>query len=193
MALLIALLFVIVVLWAILHTFSHPQVWTGGATFGDVVKNLQVHPRSKSEAVVIKYLEDITGDKFPTVNPGWLVWKGKTLELDGFNGKIALEFSGPLHTKWFPMQESYDRYFDRIVKDVVKIQMCKRHKIPLIVMDFSLPSRHWRNYLLSRLYDIGAGSKPVVYIDAQVPAVYRNPQLEAEMNLTGEMNAALAL
>lgn len=157
------------------------------------IKDLSKHPRSRSEAAVIKILEELTGDKFPTVYPNWLVWKGRTLELDGFNGQIALEFSGPLHTKWTPALEEYSTYFERIVRDVVKKRICKRRKIPLIVVDMSLPSRHWRNYLQSRLYDIGAAEKPVVYIDEQTAVPYRNPQLEAEIGLSHEMDVAMRL
>lgn len=158
------------------------------------IKDLQKHPRSRSEAEVIRYLEEITGDKFPTVYPNWLVWRGKTLELDGFNGKIALEFSGPLHTKWNPQFESYIEYFERVVRDVVKLRLCKKHKIPLIVVDASLPSRHWRTYLLSRLFDIGVvKEKPIPYIEEQVAEPFRNPQLEEELGLGGEMKLALKL
>lgn len=158
------------------------------------IKDLQKYPRSRSEAEVIRYLEEITGDKFPTAYPNWLVWRGKTLELDGFNGKIALEFSGPLHTKWNPRMESYVEYFERVVRDVVKIRLCKKHKIPLIVVDASLPSRHWRNYLLSRLYDIGfIKDKPPEYINEQVAEPFRNPQLEEELGLAEEMRVAMRL
>ena len=160
---------------------------------GDAVKDLNVFPRSRSEASVIKILEDLCQDKFPTVNPSWLVWRGRTLELDGYNEKlgIALEFSGPLHTKWFPTKESYAKYFERIVKDVVKKRTCKKKGVHLIIIDMSLPPRHWKNYLLSRLYDIGMQStKPYGYIDEQIASPFRNKQLEQELNLKGDMCAA---
>jgi hypothetical protein len=152
---------------------------------GDLrVKDLSQHPRSKSEALVVRYLEELTGDKFPTVYPDWLVWRGSTLELDGFNGKIALEFSGPLHTKWSPSKESYESYFSRVVKDVVKLRTCAARGIPLIVVDASLPSRHWRAYVVSRLYDLGViPDRPPDYIGEQVAEVYRNPQIERELGL----------
>lgn len=157
------------------------------------VKNLAKHPRSKSEAEVVKYLEEITGDKFPTVYPCWLTWRGRTLELDGFNGKIALEFSGPLHTKWNPSYEDYNVYFERIVRDVVKLRLCKKRGIPLMVVDASLPRQHWRNYVSSRLFDYGCIDKPVEYIPVQTAQPFRNEQLEMEMGLTGEMDAAKKL
>lgn len=148
-------------------------------------KDLTKHPRSKSEAACIKILEDLTGKEFPTVNPSWLVWKGKTLELDGYNDelKLALEFSGPLHTKWNPRFEPYEQYYDRITKDVVKLRTCKRHKVNLIVIDMSLPRIHWRNYLMSRLHDIYFGPAPIIYIDRQIAVPDRNEQIEKELGL----------
>ena len=170
---------------------------------GYSIKDIAKYPRSKSEAEVIKHLEDITGKKFPTVYPDWLVWKGKRLELDGYNDelKIAIEFSGPLHTKWSPNTEPYDKYFGRIVRDTVKRRLCKRHGVHLIIIDMTLPRHHWRNYLLSRLYDIslqqaGTGhvrDKPSGYIPAQKAKPFRNPQLELEMGLDAEMRAAKKL
>lgn len=148
-------------------------------------KDLTRFPRSRSEAACIKILEEITGKKFPTINPSWLVWKGKTLELDGYCDelKLALEFSGPLHRKWNPRFEPYEQYYDRITKDVVKVQICKQNKVDLIVVDTSLPRVHWRNYILSRLYDFGRGDMPVVYIEKQVVIPDRNIQIEKELGL----------
>lgn len=158
------------------------------------VKDITRHPRSRSEAEVVKYLEEITGTEFPSVYPGWLVWRGKTLELDGFNGEIALEFSGPLHTKWNPQYESYPVYFERLVRDVVKIRLCRKNKVPLIVVDFTVPSHHWRNYVLSRLYDLGkVPDRPSNYIYEQTAQPFRNEQLERELGLTADMEAALRL
>ncbi len=160
----------------------------------DNIKDLTKHPRSKSEAVVIAHLESITGAKFPTVYPNWLVYKGKKLELDGYNAKmkIALEFSGPLHTKWNASYEPYDKYFERIVKDKVKRKVCKKHGVYLIVIDMSLPSHHHKNYLKSRIYDVGikraakgqsTEPKPYYYIEEQKVKPYRNDIIERDNNL----------
>jgi hypothetical protein len=157
---LIILIIVIVYVWK-----SRAIIITGSADF---VKDLGKHPRTKSEASIIKYFEEITGHKFPTVVPKWLAWKGKHLELDGYNDKlkIAVEFSGPLHTKWYPDKEPYDKYFTRIVRDIVKKKLCKRKGVKLIVIDVTLPPQHWRDYIKSRLYDIGyLKDRPVPYIE----------------------------
>lgn len=161
----------------------------------DVVKNLKLNPRSKSEAAVIAELEQLTGAKFPTINPSWLVWYGKTLELDGYceDKKLALEFSGPLHTKWTPAYEAYPKYYSRIVKDVVKRRTCKQRGVYLIVIDMSLPKHRWREYLKSRLWDAGQWpNKPEPYHTEQIIEPFRNPHLEIEYNLQ-DMTAARSI
>lgn len=161
----------------------------------DVVKDLDKNPRSKSEAAVIQELETLLGAKFPSVNPSWLVWGGKTLELDGYNSDlgIALEFSGPMHTKWSPRDETYVKYFDRICKDVVKRKLCKKNGVVLIVVDCGLPMRHIRAWIKSRLADAGRMEKDYDYIPDQTAEVYRNAQLEAELHLGGMMALAESL
>ena len=108
----------------------------------------------------------------PTVNPDWLKYNNRTLELDGYckSKKIALEFSGPHHTKWFPKNETYERYLDRVENDKAKKEICYKHSVLLIVVDMRLPKHHWRSYLQSRLYDWNGDmfEKPNTYIDEQV-------------------------
>lgn len=159
-------------------------------------KDLIAHPRSRSEATIIGFIKEITGEKFPTVNPSWLTWKGRTLELDGYNEGlgVAMEFSGPLHTKWTPSFEKYERYFNRIVRDVVKRRICKRRGVHFFVVDASLPSRHWRAYVASRFYDFGViKERPGDYIDEQIVSPFRNKQIEKELGLDVEWNAAKQL
>lgn len=188
---LLLILLVVIILWVIRAKLGGDKL--GG---GDHVKDLRANPRSRSEREVITYLETITGHQFPTVNPSWLTWKGKTLELDGYNAKlkIALEFSGPLHTKWYPAKEEYHEYFERIVRDVVKRRLCKKKGVRLIVVDASLPRPHWRAYVNSRLHDMGAvADRPTDYIPLQTAEPTRNEQLENELGLAADMNAALSL
>jgi hypothetical protein len=163
----------------------------GRAAARDIVKDLKASPRTKSEAFVVQILEEITGLKFPTVNPSWLRWRGRTLELDGYNesARLAIEFSGPLHTKWTPSAESYLRYIQRVIRDMVKVKMCARNGVDLIVIDQTLPREHVRAYLESRLHDFGRRERPANYIPAQTVEPFRNPQLEAELGLGGEIAA----
>lgn len=144
--------------------------------------------RSKSEAACMRVLEGITGDKFPQANPVWLKYHGRPLELDGYNDrlKIALEFSGPLHTKWTPSYESYTKYYQRIAKDAFKIVRCAEIGVTLIVVDLSLPQRHHSDYIRSRLRDAGFEYPTYNYIPAQTPEVYRNRELESNLKLKSE-------
>jgi hypothetical protein len=170
------------------------------------IKDLTKSPRSKSEAGVIAEAESLLGVKFPTVYPCWLMWKSRTLELDGYNENtaIAIEFSGPLHTKW-DRNETYLEYYERIVRDIVKIRLCRKNKVDLIVVDASLPREHWRHYLLSRFADIYTHRQKTSstanklleetlnraamtkdspsYIREQRVPVYRNKKLEKQLNL----------
>ena len=178
------LFFIILIFCLLVAVIVRPRFIIGGGA----VKDLNKHPRTKSEAYAISILESITGEKFPTVNPEWLKYKGKNLELDGYNNKLklALEFSGPLHTKWYPGKESYKKYFDRLCRDRAKKIICERNGVKLIVLDMSLKRHNWRNYILSRLYDFGMKDKPVMYIDEQTATPYRNPHIEKELNLNIE-------
>ncbi len=162
----------------------------------DILKDLRLHPRSKTEAKIITMLEEITHAKFPTVNPNWLCWKGKSLELDGYNAglKLAIEVDGWWHHHWESDKESYKDYFERLIKDVVKNRLCKRKGVYLIRVDSKLPSRHWRTYLVSRLFDTGfIKEEPSGYIAKQHYESFRNEVLEAELGLLKDMEIALAL
>jgi hypothetical protein len=162
----------------------------------DIIKNLRKSPRTKSEQAVINYFEEFTKLPFPSVLPDWLVYKGKRLELDGFCKElnIALEFSGPLHTKWYPEKESYKTYFKRIIYDIAKKRICAQHGVRLITVDVALPSKHWRTYVESRLFDIGfLKERPINYISEQIAEPYRQPQLEKELDLTRELDEVNSL
>jgi len=159
----------------------------------DVRKDLIKYPRSKSEARAIVLLENITGLKFPTVNPGWLEWRGRTLELDGYNAenKLAFEFSGPLHYKWYPETEEYRAYIERVVRDVIKLAVCKQHGVALIVLDMRVPEIHWNKYLKSRLYDVGfIEHEPYDYVPPVRDEVYRNVVIEDELGIRQYVESA---
>jgi hypothetical protein len=100
---------------------------------------------------------------------------------------LAIEVDGWWHHNWEPAVEPYEKYFDRLLKDIVKTKMCKQHGITLIRVDSILPRIHWRNYLLSRLYDTGFKDKPHTYIDEQHYDSFRNEVLERELGLDKEM------
>lgn len=185
--LLIIIFFILLIFIAVLGVCAikclNMRVFSGGrhkthnkAHKMDVVKDLTKHPRSKSEAAIIKIAEEIIGCEMPTINPAWLTMNGRTLELDGYcvEKKVALEFSGPHHTKWFPKNETYERYLNRVETDKAKKKICAEHGVLLIVVDMRLPKHHWRNYILSRLYDWRPDEydKPNTYIAVQEEGSY---------------------
>lgn len=167
-------LFLILVAVSLLITvykmLANSREYIGSAARRDIVKDLTQSPRTKGEAYAIKILESITGAKFPTVRPSWLLYKGSQLELDGYNEelKLALEYSGPLHRKWFPNVETYENYLDRVRKDIFKRERCREHGVRLINLDSELPRRHWRDYLLSRMRDFAMIEEVPNYIMGQV-------------------------
>lgn len=167
------------IIWALLRQgqISNTKFSGGrrGASDKDIVKDLSKHPRTKSEQYAIELLEQITGKKFPTVNPGWLKFEGKSLELDGYNEelKLALEFSGPMHRKWFPEKESYEKYLDRVEKDAAKKRICKEKGIFLMELDSELPKRHWKTYIMSRLKDSGFLEHVYEYLPVQDFEIYK--------------------
>ncbi len=146
------LLLLLIVFILIMAFWPHVAQFTGGR---DRIKNLEKSPRTKSEARAIEVLEKLTGKKFPTVHPDFMRYKGKRLELDGYNAEmgVAIEFSGPMHTKWYPAKESYEKYLARIETDKIKRQLCEARGVLLIVVDMRLPVHLYRDYFLSRLYD----------------------------------------
>lgn len=135
--------------------------------------------RTKSEARVIETFERILGYELPTAHPEWLVRHGKRLELDGYNEKekLAVEFSGPLHTR-FIKTESYPAYYERLCKDVLKKIMCKRRGVDLIVIDMFHLCDNLEGYIRSRLSDIGRVERPYDYIPEIHIEPYRSPALE---------------
>ena len=169
-----------------------------GRRNGAALKNLSASPRTKSEQRCIDVLEKTLGRPFPTAYPPWLRWRGcdgkgaaRPMELDGYNEEsgIALEFSGPLHTKHYPDKESYKSYFERVCKDMEKIRQCRENNVHLIVVDMMTPTHHLDAYIKSRLVDIGAADirgEPVFvgnYISPQIADPYRNRPLEKELGL----------
>lgn len=170
------LLLVFVVCIAMLRYVKIHEIYGGRRR--EKIKDLSVNPRTKSEEYAVKTLEDITRLKFPTVLPSWLrdPKSKRQLELDGYSAeaKLAIEFSGPLHTKWFPNKEPYSKYIERVERDELKLSLCKQNGVSLIVIDSTLPKQHMRAYLKSRLYDIGwLKEKPHDYIDEQKIEPYR--------------------
>ena len=179
--LLIIVIVIIALVWR--HHVAHAAIAIVGAA--DKQKDLKANPRSRSEARIIKMFEELTGEAFPSVYPEWLVWRGHKMELDGYCDKLrlAVEYQGPLHTKWASSKESYATYFDRIMRDRAKRALCKRNRVRLIVIDASVPMHQELNYVKSRLADAGLIERPFNYMEEKTVEPYRNMSIEIEEGL----------
>ncbi len=132
--------------------------------------------RSKLEERIIRTLEDLTGARFDQAHPSWLTdERSRVLELDGFNEKlkIAIEVQGPGHTK--PMRgESAKKYEQRVARDKLKHELCKKHGVHLITVDHKIAPFARRDYLASRLFDVGFFTeKPPNYLALTDPLPWR--------------------
>jgi len=138
----------------------------------DITKDLRASPRTKFEAAVIDIIEKITGGRFPTVLPSWLVHNGRQIELDGYNADlgIAIEVNGPLHYKPAP-GESIEAYLERVKRDAIKKKICAERGIAFIVVDTAVPMGYVYDYIRSRLHDAGKAERPVNYL----PVIERSP------------------
>lgn len=122
-----------------------------------IEKNLDDYPASRFETTVRGIIERITGKKFPCILPNWLTYKGKQLELDGYNAdiKIAFEAQGPQHTVWKNKYDNnYQGYLTRVENDKAKIRICDEQNVGLIVVDYLVPKHVLGRYIRSRIYDI---------------------------------------
>lgn len=180
MRIIIFLLFICVIIVSIKLRKFYPLIIYGG-----------LNKRTNSERKAIEILAKLTNKTikdYPTVRPKWLKdpVTNTCLELDGYNKylKIAIEFSGPLHYKWYPRIESYNKYFQRIRRDILKIRLCKQHGICLIVLEAKLGEHNWRSYIESRLYDCNMYNRPHKYIPLIKLNPYRDPIMERTLNLS---------
>lgn len=138
----VIIIVIAITLWYYKST-AKPEI-TGGA-------------ESKFETSIRDIFYKITGKKFEQAHPSWLKYKGKSLELDGYNAELGLAFEvqGPQHTRYDKKYDSnYSDYYNRLLNDKAKSLLCKDHGVSLIIIDYSLPKVHLTNYIKSRIYDI---------------------------------------
>ena len=161
-------------------------------------KSIYISPdfktQSKFELHIQKLLERITGKPFPTAYPKWLTYKGRQLELDGYNEglKMAFEAQGPMHSRYDHRYDpTYEKYYRRLENDCAKKKLCKRRGIDLILIHYDLPKHLLELYMRSRIYDIYKsrgkdspyGDKPANYMMPHQTEIYRNHVYEKELGL----------
>lgn len=98
---------------------------------------------SIGERVCIVTLERLFNKEFTKQNPEWLInpKTGKCLELDGYNSEleIAVEYNGKQHyerVEYF--QRSERDYIYQLYKDRVKEELCKKNKVFLIQVPYTV-------------------------------------------------------
>lgn len=123
----------------------------------DRIKDLIKNPPSLFEKYVRDKIEKLTGHKFPTVYPSWLISAQTSFELDGYNKElgIAFETQGPQHYEFNKKYyANYPDYYRRILHDQIKRDKCEKQGIGLIIIDHSIPKHLLTYYIGSRLWDI---------------------------------------
>lgn len=159
------LLIILIVLFAliVLQKLSNDKFISGGGCSAkrckpvDEYKDLNTYPASKFETYVRGKIEKLTGKRFPCVYPCWMRYKGRRLELDGYNEelKLAFETQGPQHTKFSSKTDPlYSKFLRRIENDQMKLELCEKNGVGLIIIDYIVPKHLIGSYIRSRIYDI---------------------------------------
>ena len=107
------------------------------------------------------FLEQTFGVPFPTVRPDFLK-RPKTkrnLELDCYNAdlKLAVEYSGPQHRVYLPLQHKFDiqNFHDQLERDEWKANRCRELGIDLIVVPDTVPRADLTAFIADRLRQLG--------------------------------------
>jgi hypothetical protein len=104
--------------------------------------------QSKTENLCRQIIEEVTGKKFSSVRPDFLKHykTGYNLELDGYNEelKLAFEYNGIQHYKYRPdyfHKGGEHLFIDQQERDKIKIQMCNKLGIKVIVIPYQYDYR----------------------------------------------------
>lgn len=176
----VLLIFAALIIRAAMYSVNTASIITGGAaslSYSEIADEIARRgyavrhnaARSASEAYAIKCLEAITGKKFVTVHLPWLKYRGRYMELDGYNDelKLGIEFNGPMHYEHNSAIESRAQYEERVEKDKLKRELCAANGVKLITLSYKVSPQFTNAYLKSRLYDFGViGDKPIDYYAA---------------------------
>ena len=109
------------------------------------------------------YLEKIFNKPFEKIRPDILKNSvtGKNLELDLYNDelKLAIEYNGEQHYKFFPkIHKNYEHFQTQKYRDEMKKMLCQRKGITLIEVPYT-EKNNIENYLFQQLNIKGFGNK----------------------------------
>jgi hypothetical protein len=111
---------------------------------------------SRGERLCCQTMENIYGVPFSTVRPDWLSnpETGRNLELDCYNSElqIAVEYNGEQHYKWPNFtNQTYQQFIDQVRRDSLKMNLCDRNGVYLIVVPYNVPHDKISSYIISHL------------------------------------------
>ena len=115
---------------------------------------------SKGEAECRRVLEKLFSRKFPNQRPKYMFNSitGHNLEIDCYNEELKLgcEYHGQQHYKYTPfMHRTKDAFRNQQYRDQMKLQICTKLGINLIVVPYTIPIPKIENFIKSQLIKIG--------------------------------------
>lgn len=111
---------------------------------------------SRGERLCCQTMERIYGVPFTSTWPEWLVngETNHTLELDCYNPElqIAVEYNGEQHYKWPNFtNQTYQQFLDQVRRDQLKVELCDRNGVYLIVVPYNVAYDNIPAYIMSHL------------------------------------------
>jgi hypothetical protein len=155
--------FIIIIITLYIHYISDNLIWHTDVKYNNTVYRLNAYrlllrrhnicvPKfvlpanliftkhtSKGETVCIDYISQLFNAKFNKIRPKWLInnCTGRSLELDGFYNKIAIEYNGMQHYKFVPyFHKTYNEFKQQLYRDKLKKELCIRNKVYLLIVPY---------------------------------------------------------
>ena len=120
-------------------------------------KKYSSSPRvSKGEAECRRVLQEIFRKPFPNQRPKYMFNSvtGHNLEIDCYNEQLKLgcEYHGRQHYEHVPfMHKTKDAFRNQQYRDQMKIQICNKLGIKLIIVPYKIKIQNIENYIKSKL------------------------------------------
>ena len=114
------------------------------------------HKVSKGEAECRRVLQTIFRKPFPNQRPKYMFNSvtGHNLEIDCYNEQLKLgcEYHGRQHYEYVPfMHKTRDAFRNQQYRDQMKIQICNKLGIRLIIVPYKIKIQNIENYIKSKL------------------------------------------
>ena len=111
---------------------------------------------SKGEAECRRVLESIFNRPFPNQRPKYMFNSvtGHNLEIDCYNEELKLgcEYHGKQHYEFVPfMHKNKDAFRNQQYRDQMKIQICHKLGIKLIIVPYKIKIQNIENYIKSKI------------------------------------------